>query len=162
VLTRLAGLLLGFLFAGAFYLLLIDTLDLPELYAGAAAALIAALGLEAARQQHFAEVSATPVAVARSWRAVARVPADIARVSCVIVQQLVRPHDERGRLRAVPFRFGRADDSRDAGRRALAEAAGSLAPNTIIVGVDPQRSLLLAHQLYRSGGREAIDVLELG
>lgn len=50
----------------------------------------------------------------------------------------------------------------DSGRCGLAESFGSLAPNTIIVGVDRERELILAHQLRRSGGREAINLLELG
>ncbi|MCW3018653.1 MAG: hypothetical protein JWN10_961, partial [Solirubrobacterales bacterium] len=52
------------------------------------------------------------------------------------------------------------DSARDAGRRALAESFGSLAPNTIVIGVDPERDLLLVHQLRGGGGR--VDVLELG
>ena len=48
------------------------------------------------------------------------------------------------------------------GRRALAESFGSFAPNTIIVGVDADRELILAHQLRPSGGPEALDLLGLG
>jgi hypothetical protein len=48
------------------------------------------------------------------------------------------------------------------GRRALAESFGSFAPNTIIIGVDAERELLLGHQLRRRGGDDAIDVLRLG
>ena len=50
----------------------------------------------------------------------------------------------------------------ETGRRALAESLGSFAPNTIIVGVDAERELLLGHQLRPGGGDEAIDVLGLG
>jgi hypothetical protein len=75
--------------------------------------------------------------------------------------QVVAPREAHGSLRAVPFRAG-GDDSSDAGRRALAEGLGSLAPNTIVIGVDGERDLLLVHQLHRRGGREQLDVLELG
>ncbi len=44
----------AWLFAGALYLLLIDTTDLPELIAGAGAAAIAATGFELAREQRVA------------------------------------------------------------------------------------------------------------
>ncbi len=37
----------------------------------------------------------------------------------------------------------------------LAESFGSFAPNTIIIGVDHERELLLGHQLRRSGGSDA-------
>ncbi len=153
---------LGFLFAGAFYLLLIDITDLPELYAGAGAAVMAALGFEAGREQGFAEMSSAPGWLLRAWRGFARVPGDVVRVSLAILLQLVRPRVERGALRAVPFDFGERDSPRDTGRRALAEALGSLAPNTIVVGIDPERNLILAHQLYLSGGSDAIDVSGLG
>ena len=39
------------MFAAAFYLLLIDITDLPELIVGAGAAVIAATGMELAREQ---------------------------------------------------------------------------------------------------------------
>ncbi len=159
--SRRVALALGFLFAGAFYLLLIDITDLPELYAGAGAAILAAAGFEAGREQGFAEMSSTPRLLLRAWRAFARIPPDVLRVCLAIFQQLVHRRAERGTLRAVPFDFGSPDSPRDAGRRALAEALGSLAPNTIVVGIDPDRNLILAHQLYPSGGANAVDVLEL-
>lgn len=151
----------GFLLAGSFYLLLIDITDLPELYAGAGAALLAAVGFEAGREQGFAEFSSPPRWLARAWRAFVRVPADTARVSLAILLQLAHPRDERGVLRTVPFDFGARENPRDAGRRALAEALGSLAPNSIVIGIDPERNLLLAHQLYPEGEAEALDVLGL-
>jgi hypothetical protein len=61
----------------------------------------------------------------------------------------------------VPFRRGE-DETLDAGRQALAEALGSFAPNTIVVGIDSERELILAHQLRRGGGPEAVDPLGLG
>ncbi|MBV9001348.1 MAG: hypothetical protein JO304_19985, partial [Solirubrobacterales bacterium] len=66
-----------------------------------------------------------------------------------------------GVFRAVPFRCG-DDEELESGRRALAESLGSFSPNTIIVGVDGERELILGHQLSPRGGREAIDVLRLG
>jgi hypothetical protein len=51
VLRRAAAWALGFMFAGALYLLLIDITDLPELIVGAGAAAIAATGFELAREQ---------------------------------------------------------------------------------------------------------------
>ncbi len=142
-------------------MVLIDTTDLPELYAGAGAAVLAALAYEAGREQGFAEFSSAPGWLLRAWRGLARVPPDVARVSLTIFQQLLRPRAQRGRLRAVPFDFGDPDSPRDAGRRALAEALGSLAPNTVVIGVDSEHDLILAHQLYESGGADAIDVLGL-
>jgi hypothetical protein len=89
------------------------------------------------------------------------VPSDIAWVSILAIRQLIRPREVNGEFRAVPFRCG-GDAGLETGRRALAESLGSFAPNTIIVGVDSERELLLGHQLRRRGGDEAIDVLGLG
>lgn len=44
----------------------------------------------------------------------------------------------------------------------MAESLGSFAPNTIVLGIDPERGLILVHQLHPQGGRDELDVLELG
>lgn len=150
------------LLAGGLYLLLIDTTSLPELIVAAGAAAIAATGFELAREQQTAGgVTARLRWLATLHRALSKVPKDIALVSFVAVRQLVRPQRVNGTFRAVPFRCG-PDHDIEIGRRALAESFGSFAPNTIIVGVDVQRELVLGHQLWRTGGAEAIDVLGLG
>lgn len=157
----MAGFMAGAALAAAFYMVLIDTVDLPEVYAGIGAVLLSAAGYEAARRQGVAEARVSPAWVARGWRVVASIPRQIAWVSWHAVAQLMAPRESRGTLRAVPFRAGGTASS-DVGRRALAEGLGSLAPNTIVVGIDDERDLLLVHQLHRNGGREQLDVLELG
>jgi hypothetical protein len=153
---------LAWALAAALYLLLIDVTDLPELIVGAGAAVIAATGFELAREQRtVGGVRARLRWLAYAWRPLINVPSDIAALSVLAVRQLIRPRDVHGVFRAVPFRCG-DDEGRETGRRALAESLGSFAPNTIIVGVDSERELLLGHQLRRRGGDEAIDVLRLG
>ena len=153
--------MLGVVLGAAFYMALIDTVDLPELYAGVGAVVLAGAGYEAARRQHIAEAQVSPRWVARGWRVVASIPRQIAYLSWEAVVQLLAPRPERGTLRAVRFRAG-AGGSSDVGRRALAEGLGSLAPNTIVIGIDEETDLLLVHQLHRGGGRDQLDVLELG
>jgi len=152
---------LGFALAGGLYLLLIDTTSLPELYAGAAIALLSAAGLLAASEQERPEPAYRLSWLARSWSALARIPPDAARLTAELVMQLAAPRTERGCLRAVPFAH-HGDSGREIGRRAATELAGSLAPNTIVIGVDPETELLLVHQLRRSGDAASLDVLELG
>jgi hypothetical protein len=153
---------MAFALAAGFYLLLIDITVLPELYAGLAAALIAAAGCEVARLGGLGGTSVRPKWVLRGWRAVAHVPGDVWWVSVAALEQLVAPQRRRGVLRAVAFDFGEPDQAADAGRRALAEALGSLTPNSIVIGIDQERNLILVHQLRRTGGAEALDVLQLG
>lgn len=162
ILRRAAAWSAAWVFAGALYLLLIDTTSLPEVIVGCAAATIAATGFELARE----EQTAGGLTVRLAWlatlhRALLKVPSDIAAVSMMALRQLVRPRAVNGSFRVAPFHCGPEHDV-EAGRQALAESFGSFAPNTIIVGIDVERELILAHQLRVGGGDEAVDVLRLG
>jgi hypothetical protein len=157
----IARLILGALVGGGFYLLLIDTTSLPELYVLAGVALVCGIGFQLAREQGFIEAQVVPWWVLRSWRLIWRIPSDIAIVCWEALAQLVRPRPARGVFRATAF-TATARSSPDTGRRALAETLGSFAPNTIIVGVDAERRLLLTHQLRRQGMPEDLDVTKLG
>jgi hypothetical protein len=162
VLRRAAAWSAGWLLAGALYLLLIDTTDLPELIVAVGAAALAATGFELAREQQTAGgLRARLRWFGRLHRPLLNVPSDLAALSWLAVRQLVRPRPVNGVFRAVPFRCGNEDEL-ETGRRAVAESFGSFAPNTIIVGVDVERELILGHQLRPGGGAEAIDVLGLG
>jgi hypothetical protein len=153
--------MLGWTFAAALYLLLIDITRLPELLVGAGAALLAAIGFELAREQGLVGESVRPRWLLRAHRPLLKVPLDIGFVCAVALRQLVAREDKAGVFRVAPFASGE-DEAIDRGRRALAEAMGSFAPNTMIIGVDEERGVILAHQLKRSGGAEAVDLLELG
>lgn len=159
---RLAGVAGALTLAGAFYLLLIDTTALPELYAGAVVVALAALAFEVGREQGVVHASLSVRGLWHTGRVLARVPVDIGHLALAALEQLRPGARSRGALRAVPFAHGRPASARDTARRALAEGLGSLAPNTIVIGIDRERDLILAHQLRRRGGDEAIDVLELG
>jgi hypothetical protein len=157
---RVAAWGLGWLFAGAVYLLLIDTTDTPELIVGAVAAAIAATGFELAREQRVSGgLKARLGWLAHLYRPVLNVPSDVVALSMLAVRQLIRPRPVNGEFRSVRFRCVAREFET---RRAAAESFGSFAPNTIIIGVDGERELLLGHQLRRRGGEEAIDVLGLG
>jgi hypothetical protein len=148
--------------AGALYLLLIDTTSLPELIVLAGAAAISATGFELAREQQTAGgLSARLRWFISLYRPLVKAPSDVVVVSGLALRQLVKPRQVNGTFRAVPFKCGPEHDI-EIGRRALAEWFGSFAPNTIIVGVDVERELILGRQLRRSGGAEAIDLLALG
>lgn len=151
----------GWLFAGALYLLLIDITDLPELLVGIVAAAIAATGLELAREQHIVGERVRPAWLRTLYRPLAKVPSDIGFVCIAAVRQLFSRSPARGSFRVARFRCSEEHELQS-GRAALAESLGSFAPNTIVIGVDFDRELILAHQLHLRGGREAIDVLELG
>jgi hypothetical protein len=156
-LSIIAGLLIG----GGFYFLLIDTTSLPELYVLAGVAVACAVAFQLAREQGFVEARVLPWWLLRSWRLIWKIPSDIVVVCWEALAQLVRPRAVRGVFRATAFGSTHPSPT-DTGRRALAETVGSVAPNTIIVGVDAERGLLLTHQLRRQGPPEDLDVTRLG
>jgi multisubunit Na+/H+ antiporter MnhE subunit len=151
---------LGLALAAAFYLLLIDTVSAPELYAGAGVIVMTAVILAVTCERRFPQAAIRLPWLARGWRAVVRIPVQVVLVSWIGVVQVFDRRKQRGALREVPFDAG--DDAVGAGRAALAELLGSLAPNGIVVGVDPERRVLLVHQLQPRGGRDELDVLMLG
>lgn len=156
---------LGFFVAvvvgGGFYLQLIDTTSLPELYVLAGVALACGIGFQLAREQGFVEARIQPLWLLRGWRLLWRIPSDIAVVCAEALAQLARPRATRGVFRATRF-SATAETPPQTGRRALAETVGSFAPNTIVVGVDAERGLILTHQLRRHGPPEDLDVTRLG
>jgi hypothetical protein len=156
---RLAIGLVGFVVAGAFYLLLVDTTSLPELYVLIGVALLAAIGVEASREQGFPEARVSASWLLRAWRAIVRIPGESLLLAREVGAQLLGRRPARGGFRAIAFKGG--DSEHDRGRFALTEIIGSLAPNTIVIGIDPESELLLVHQLRRKGGPEELDVLGL-
>ena len=162
----LAGLALAWLgwwiVAGAVWLGLTDTERFPELMAGAGAAAIAATGATVVRQQRRGVLRPRAIWLARIARPLANVPRDLALLAAVLFRRLVLRRDVRGRFVAVPFTAG-GESARDGTRRALAEGAGSLSPNSYVVAVDGERDLLVAHQLAPTADPAAdADALGLG
>jgi hypothetical protein len=155
------GFALALVLGGGFYLQLIDTTSLPELYVLAGVALACGIAFQLAREQHFVEARFAPLWLLRSWRLLWRIPSDIAIVCTEALVQLFRPRATRGVFRATAFK-ATAQTPEATGRRALAEIVGSVAPNTIVVGVDAERGLILTHQLRRHGSPEDLDVTRLG
>jgi hypothetical protein len=155
------GWCIAWVFSAALYWWLIDTRQSPELIAGAVAATIAAIGSELARSQGLTEERIRAGWLLRVHRPLLKVPKDVVTVSVVALRQLRHPRKSVGAFRAFPFRSTEQQEL-EYGRHAMAETFGSFAPNTIIVGVDSERQMILGHQLGPGGGRESIDVLELG
>jgi hypothetical protein len=157
---RFASAASALILAASFYLLLIDNVQSPELYVLAGVALLATVAFWLSHEQGFTEAAIAGRWLLGAGRAFVRVPAQIVLLAREAVAQVVAPRRARGSWRAVPFRGG--DSAEDVGRQALTEWFGSVAPNAIVIGIDPDRGLLLVHQLRRQGGADEFDVLRLG
>lgn len=142
----------GLLFA--FWLLLNDTPAEPQVIVGMFVAVIGASATELVRRQRIANLRPRLRDVGALWRPLASVPGDIVRLVRALPAGRAEPV---GRFRAIPFepaghRYGAPGDQSDAAgnaRQALAELAGSFSPNTVVVGIDVDRRVLLVHQLLR-------------
>jgi len=147
---------------GALWLLLDDTVALPELIAGAVAAAVGATAVSLVRAREVVVLRPRARWIRRGWRPVLQVLPDLRLLLLALWRRVVRRREVTGSFRAVPFR-ARADAGERAAGEALAIAAGSFGPNTYVIDVDGERELLLMHQLLpgKDVARSA-DPLELG
>jgi multisubunit Na+/H+ antiporter MnhE subunit len=128
-----------------------------DVIAGATAAALGATASVLVRGHRRAVPRPRAAWLARLRLPLASIPGDCVRLAAALI---LVPDDE---LVELPFRPAGDDPPRTAARRVLAGAAGSLAPNTIVVDVDEARGVLTAHRLMASGDRRrAADPLELG
>ncbi|MGN6372250.1 MAG: hypothetical protein ACTHM1_04580 [Solirubrobacteraceae bacterium] len=150
---RFGALLLCLVALAAFWMLLVDTSSIAEYSAGAAAALLGALACALVSHEDVASLREHRAFLLGLPRQLARVPVDMWLLVRELGRALVGRHPG-GRFHTLPFEGG--GSARDNGRRAAIELLGSLAPNTIVLGVDDERIVL--HQLSaRAVERHAVE-----
>ena len=128
------------------WLLYTGKLERNELLVGIPAAILAALASEIVRGEEHPRFLPN----AKMWLPVWRVPAGILRDGLLISWKLLAAasalRKPAGKFLAMRFNAGGAD-SRSVARRTLAVEFSTLPPNSIVVGIDRRRNLLLFHQL---------------
>lgn len=127
---------------GAVWMLLVDTPTLPEILLGAAAATVGTAASASVLSQHLTRLRLELETLLSLPGQVVRVPVDLWLLARELGKALTGTH-RNGRFYAVPFNGG--TDARNNGRRATTELFGSLAPNTIVLGVDEHQTIV--HQL---------------
>src|SRR5579875_489004 len=137
-----------------FWVAVDDNIGLAELGAGAAAAAMGAFLAELAGHQ-----AATRFRMRIEWLVPAyRLPAQVLTDTFIVFRALWRRvvHGEQpaSGFRELPVRFG-DDSDEDVTRRVLLVGANSLAPNTVVLGIDEDRDAMLVHQLVVNRGRAA-------
>ena len=134
----------------AIWLAFVDTFNSEEVALGLVAAAIAATAAEVVRSQELVRFRMDP----RWLRDVPQLPWQVLRDCWLLTVALWRHctgRPVRGVFRVVPFP-GEADDASSAGRRALVTALVSVAPNTVVVGVEGAGGEMLIHQLVPEPG----------
>lgn len=149
-------LLAWWLVLAGLWMLLVDTLSVAEVLCAVAAAAVGALVTRLALASGIAPMSPSPVLLASIVRQLARVPADLWLLTVVLARALAG-HRRPGRLHQIPL--GLPIDTAANARRAGIEWAGSIAPNTIVLGVDGRE--VVVHQLADRYGERA-SVVEIG
>jgi multisubunit Na+/H+ antiporter MnhE subunit len=132
------------------WLLFVDTFAAQEVIVGLVAAAIAATAAELVRSQELVRFRLDP-----HWlRGLPGLPWQVLHDTWLLTVALWRHctgSPVRGVFRVVPFP-SEADDDRSAARRALATALVSVAPNTVVVGVEGADGEMLVHQLVPEPG----------
>jgi multisubunit Na+/H+ antiporter MnhE subunit len=127
------------------WLALANRATASEVVAGLVAAAIGAGAAVAVRGQRPVVARAGAAQLLRIAGPLATVPRDLWRLGRALAPAL-RGRPPAGQVQAVPFAAG-GDDPRAAAQRVLAVAAGSIAPNTIVIAVDCEHDRLVVHRL---------------
>jgi multisubunit Na+/H+ antiporter MnhE subunit len=130
----------------SFWVMIDDSIDADELWAGAGAGALAALLAELVTYQ-----AATRFRMRIRWVVPAlRLPGEIARdtvtVYAALWRRLVHGEEPPSAFMELPARFG--DDSPEGiTRRTLLIGGTSVAPNTFALGIDKATNVMVVHQL---------------
>lgn len=156
----LRGLLVWWVVLFAFWLLLVDTVKLAELAAGAFAALLGALGAVLTSRGAGPRPRPRLAWLARVPAALIRLPLDSGVLVLALWRRLASRRPVNGSFRAVRFRGG-ARDGHSVARRATAKWLDSLGPNSYVVSIDEEHDVLLVHQLVPPEDPGSADPMEL-
>jgi multisubunit Na+/H+ antiporter MnhE subunit len=132
------------------WLALVGTVAGLELIAGVVAALIGAIAVEVVRSRGLL-LGIDPRWLAGLRRPLVQVFVDFFVVMGALARTLAtrRPPDDRC---LVVDLSGAGGDQRSPGWRAYAAAAGSLAPNSVVIDVERERRRMLVHKLVPESG----------
>jgi multisubunit Na+/H+ antiporter MnhE subunit len=138
----------------AFWIILDYSIRLDELLAGAGAAALGATLAELSLSQAGIRFRVRPRWLLQALRLPGEVVRDTVIVFGALARRVARGEEPASGFRELPIRFG--DDSPEGvSRRVLMVGAGSLAPNTFVLGIDRERQAMIVHQLVVNQGREA-------
>jgi hypothetical protein len=131
---------------GGCWLVLAGTNAGLELVAAACAAVPAAALVTALGRRGVLRFRLEGRWLARTPKAIWKVPREFVIVSWVLARHLARVRRVRSTYRTLAFPTGRSSPTA-AGRRAVATLADALSPNTLPLEMDCERELVLRHEL---------------
>ena len=138
------------------WLALTTTFDPAETAAGVIASAVGATGAELVRSTGLIGFRPRAAWFLKAPRVAQRAAGDTAVVIRALVAHVFGRREMRGAFRTIPMDPG-ADDPASAARRALLTAGVSVSPNTYVVGIDRDRSVIVVHQLVPASRNAAED-----
>jgi multisubunit Na+/H+ antiporter MnhE subunit len=153
--------LVCWLLCAGVWMVLDDTIALPELIDGAVAATLGASAATLVRARSHVQFARRPGWMRLCWRPVVHLISDLPELARVLARTLAGGHRDPGRVRSVAFAVSGAPRAR-ATQVALASVTGSVAPSTVIIAVDEDAGRLIFHELSAREDRARADPLELG
>jgi multisubunit Na+/H+ antiporter MnhE subunit len=135
----------------SFWVAIDDSLRSDELIAGAVAAALAAAAAvgvgRLARLRYGFTTAWLPAAIGGALKLPVRVAQETLAVFAALAKTLLPGREQpAGGFREIPVRYG-DDTPAGVSRRILLTGARSLAPNAFVVDFDPERDVMLVHEL---------------
>lgn len=137
----------------AFYglwLFFTGTFSLHELEIGTIAALLASSGMVVVAHCYSVPFSPTLKDLLALWRLPWYVVSDMWITLAVAAEDIAGKHRAESIFRVVPFRARGMDAPRATARRVLAVLYSTVAPNSIVLGINANNEQMLFHQIKRS------------
>jgi multisubunit Na+/H+ antiporter MnhE subunit len=139
----------------SFWVILDDSIASDELLAGAGAAALGAFLAELAFHQAGTRFRMRAEWVVPALGLPAQVMRDTAIVFAALWRFLARGEEPSSGFRALPARYG-GNTAEGESRRVLLIGGRSVAPNSFALGIDPDRDVMIIHQLVVNEG-EAVE-----
>jgi multisubunit Na+/H+ antiporter MnhE subunit len=137
----------------AFWVAIDDSLESDELLAGAGAAALAALAAAVITGQAGVRFRVRPRWLLPALRLPGHVARDTWIVFAALARTLARGQPPDSEFAELPVRYG-DDTAFGQTRRVLLTGGQSLAPNMFVLGLDPERDVMVVHRLVSDRGNQ--------
>jgi multisubunit Na+/H+ antiporter MnhE subunit len=155
VARRIGSWLVWWVLMMSFWVMIDDSIATDELLAGAGAAVLAALFAEIVTYQAAARFRMRIKWLVPALSLPGQVVRDMVIVYHALWRRLVHGEQPPSAFLELPARYG-SDTPEGMTRRTLLVGGASVAPNTFVLGIDPERDVMVVHRLVtQQEGREA-------